>query len=90
MPNNGSLDIPQFAPPIIGEAVMEGAVLLVSVRCPCQQHLIAQSQFITGQWRSTQAVCPKCQTLHAVKGFGLDAQGSLHIELMKGSAVPTA
>jgi hypothetical protein len=86
MPNNGSLGLASFVPPTIGEAVMEGAVLLISVRCPCQQHVLAQSQYIAGQWLSTQAICPKCQMLHAVKGFGLDAQGSLHIELVKGSA----
>jgi hypothetical protein len=84
-PTNGSVDpLSQFHAPTIGDAVLEGATLLAAVRCPCQQHLIVQSQLVKGQWLSQQTFCPNCQTLYAIPGFGLDAQGALSLPIAKG------
>lgn len=74
--------------PILGEPIMEGATVLAAVRCPCQQHLTVQSQWIAGQWMSTQARCPSCHTLYAVQGFTIPASGELTIHIVKGLPPP--
>lgn len=90
-PTNGSTDLAAFRAPIVGEPVLEGAIVLAAVRCPCQQHLTVQSQLIRGEWLSAQVLCPSCETPYAVQGLGLDAVGALHIQIAKGTAaLPTA
>jgi hypothetical protein len=87
MSNNGQALTPHLpvTTPILGEPVVEGATLVVSVKCPCQQHTTILSQFVHGQWRSMPGACPQCFTPYAIQRLGLDARGGLHIELAKGA-----